>query len=200
MLVGCSERIRTNKALRKIQKHTAAIQDILKRYPNLVDTVAIIRHDTIYISKPGAELTAEENVDTWTGFKFDSVDSTARGFVDAVAKRDTVAKVQTAKKLQSKICPRVSKDTIIYILVKNSVVNHRIPIVFGVVAEGGKIKVYTTAADVRIPENVPVPQPRFDAPQQSLFSNIWFWVAVASWVVSVLVVTVSLKSRQRAQN
>lgn len=185
---GCSERLQSNRALRKIKTAHEKIQKLLAEYPTLVDSVSIVKRDTLFITKPAVTVAANNDVDTWDFEMLANVDSTAHALTVATDKRPP------AKRLQQKICPRINKDTTIYVRVKNSVLDYRVPVNFSVVAAGGKITVQTNAVDLHIPENTPLPEAVFKAPQRPLLSNLWFWVAVVSWVVTVLIVLTVLRT------
>jgi hypothetical protein len=209
LLTGCSERYYANKALRTIKKDYTKIQTLLQKHPQLVDSLEIVKHDTLVVTVPGAALVVDNDPGKWDSTTIAQVDTAAMGFMAAVdslhlgwsgttantvpTKNLTTGVTRAARALQSKICPHLVKDTVIYVTVRNSVINERVPVRVGVIADGSSIKVYTLLQSFSLPENTPLPLPVFEAPEKSLFADTWFWVAVASWVVTVLVTLTVLK-------
>lgn len=163
------------RSYQKIKRHWYKIQAELQKYPQLVDSLEIVDHDTIFIEGVHDTIWVKANdPNTWDDSFKEKVDSAAFQLVNT-SKLPTVEYVNAAQNLQKVICPKIEKDTTFFVTISNSRINYKIPINVGIKALGGKLLVIVNTSKVEIPDDTINTEISFKCPPTPFYKNPWFW-------------------------
>lgn len=168
------------RALKSAKKHWGSIQELLMKYPELADTLELVRRDTIRLEGFQDTVMVVNDASVWGEDFFKDVDTLAKEVVKNPAQPLPVTR------LQKRICPELVKDTTYHIAVYNAAIKRLIPIHIKVRVKDGKAGFSVLAADVKIPDPEIVKQLEFKPVQPKFYRDQWFWVTVTLALLLVL--------------
>lgn len=165
--------------LKSAKKHWTAIQDLLLKYPELADTLELIKRDTIRLQGFRDSVAVVNDSTVWGDDFFREVDTLASNVVKAPESK----KAAPVTKLQRKLCPELERDTTYHIKVYNSVLTRHIPIQIHVHVKDGKASFSILADNVQIPEQNVIKSVEFKPIAPAFYRDKWFWLAVAMFLL-----------------
>ncbi len=170
------------RAYNKIKRNWNRIEETLKKYPNLADSVKIEIKDTVKTTEVRDSLVFVTSIDST------AVDSLALLLIDAKSKRDTVLINKTRYRLSTLGCPEVKKDTVYRITIFNSKDSVDIPIHLKVFAKGNKLVVNLEIPPGKLPQKFNAVSVNFPQPEKIFYQDFWFWVSCGLAVIVVFLV------------
>lgn len=181
LFAGCSP-------YKKVQKHWVAIQEEIKKHPELVDSLKLVRRDTVESVVFRDSIVYYESPTDWNSWMLSYIDSLASNEINSKGE----AKIQAAGKLQKAICPAVSKDTTYYQELYNSRITLYVPIRLSVRASGGVLKVKVESEKTKMPDPQVITEVKFQPLTPKFYRVSWFWF----FLVAVLLLILSLTRRR----
>lgn len=173
------------RAYKKIKRNWSRIEETLKEFPQLADSIKTQKSDPVNTTGVDDSLVYETIVDST------AVDSLASLLIEAKAKRDTVLITEIRYRLSTASCPEVKKDTVYFITVYNSKDSVDIPIRLKVTAKGNKLSVTLDAPPTQLPQKFKAIEVNFPAPEKKFYQVSWFWI---SCVLAILLCLFVLKA------
>ncbi len=178
------------KAFKSASKSLANIQRLVNKYPELIDTLRLIYHDTIRVET--ARVSLDDN--GANAFMWDSVTvSSNTALADSVVKSTGIKKPGALSRLQVAICPSVERDTTTFIKVFNNTVTRLVPIHISVRAKGSYLHVDVFTDEVKIPDNRVEKIATLNEVAPSFYKDQYFWIAVA--LLAILLLTLFSKRK-----
>ncbi len=176
ILGGCSPYSRVSKYWDKIQKE-------VRLHPELVDSLKLVRHDTIKSVVFMDRVISENDAGSWSFEEFSKVDSAAVQEVKAKGSE----KIIKAKRLQDIICPDLTRDSTYHLKLYNKRVTLYVPIHLSVFAKGGKLEIRIMSDSVQMPDPSIITQVEIRSPVRHFYTDQWFWTALVLLILLTLV-------------
>jgi hypothetical protein len=175
----------------KVKRHWNAIQEELLKHPELADSLQLVKHDTIR-SEPFVDRFVSVNDSaTWDSSLFGEVDSLAAVIIKAPEEKKAVP----LTKLQTVICPSLTKDSVYHVKVYNSKLTLWIPIHLSVNVKNGKINIWISGDAIKVPEPTVTKSLEFKSVKPKFYADQWFWMFVIITVIFVGSILIQLRNR-----
>ncbi len=171
LLISCS-------SYKRVQKNWDSIQEEIKKHPELVDSLKLVRHDTIRSVEFKDRIVEVKRVDS---VMVQAVDSLCE---QLKATRD---KPHVIFKLQTKICPELTRDTTYHLKLYNKRVTLYVPIHLSVFAKGGLIDIRIMSDSVQMPDPSVITNVEFRPLPRHFYADPWFWAALFLLILLTLV-------------
>ncbi len=175
----------------KAKRHWNKIEEILLKHPEIADSLALVKHDTVRVKGFTDHTEVVNDSTVWNEDFFASVDTLA----EAITKADHGKKAAPVTKLQQRICPSLTKDSTYHVKVYNSDVSMWVPVHLAVKAKDGKITIDILTEDLRIPDPQIIKSVEFKSLKPKFYADQWFWVAVMLFVVLAGFIALSLRRK-----
>ncbi len=176
IFVGCSPYSRVSKYWDKIQRE-------VRLHPELVDSLKLVRHDTIKSIQFKDRIVRDNDAESWSFEEFSKVDSAAIQEVKAKGPE----KIIKAKKLQDIICPDLTCDSTYHLKLYNKRVTLYVPIHLSVFARGGKLEIRIMSDSVQMPDPSVITNVEFRPLPRHFAHDQWFWAALFLLILLTLV-------------